>query len=256
MARAERCRQKFAQFPALLMPAKATHGTERHPLQPLSTQTSQQETALLASGAVFAAHRHNGDGKNITQPMNTVTSTHELAVMLAAVNNYQGIPRGVDEALPTQGGSETLSLMTTGVLPYRQNTSPAVHGEPMPTVTSDQIPGLLTAQAQVHTAQVPVPTPEIGQGQLFAGWQQQDNGMLVAEWSQALAEIPLEDCHFRMLGPDEVGVGCGFNVSFGGRKGDFIVWGSARNQVDGFGNAVSPAVGTWIGRQLRAVLHG
>jgi hypothetical protein len=33
------------------------------------------------------------------------------------------------------------------------------------------------------------------------------------------------------------------------------VWGSARNQVDGFGNAVSPQVGAWIGARLRAVLH-
>ncbi|MGW1675972.1 DNA cytosine methyltransferase [Saccharopolyspora sp. NPDC002376] len=255
MARAERCRQKFAQFPALLMPAKSTHGTERHPLQPLSTQTSQQETALLATGSVFAAHRHNGDGKNITQPMDTVTSTHELAVMLAAVNNYQGVPRGMNEALPTQGGSETLSLMTAGVLPYRQNTIPAVHGEPMPTVTSDQIPSLLTAHTQASVPHNNAGTTEIGQGQLFTGWHQQDNGMLVAEWSQALAEVPLEDCHFRMLGPHEVGVGCGFNVDFGARKGDFIVWGSARNQVDGFGNAVSPAVGTWIGSRLRAAFH-
>lgn len=32
-------------------------------------------------------------------------------------------------------------------------------------------------------------------------------------------------------------------------------WGTARDQVDGFGNAVSPQVGTWIGTRLRAVLH-
>jgi site-specific DNA-cytosine methylase len=32
--------------------------------------------------------------------------------------------------------------------------------------------------------------------------------------------------------------------------------GSARDQVDGFGNAVSPQVGEWIGGRLRAVLHG
>jgi hypothetical protein len=33
------------------------------------------------------------------------------------------------------------------------------------------------------------------------------------------------------------------------------VWGSARNQVDGFGNAVSPRVGAWIGSRLRPILH-
>lgn len=57
-----------------------------------------------------------------------------------------------------------------------------------------------------------------------------------------------------MLGPHEVGRGCGFDVDFPGYEGTFVVWGSARDQVDGFGNAVSPAVGAWIGGRLRAVL--
>jgi len=34
------------------------------------------------------------------------------------------------------------------------------------------------------------------------------------------------------------------------------VWGSARDRVDGYGNAVWPQVGWWIGGRLRAVLHG
>lgn len=41
---------------------------------------------------------------------------------------------------------------------------------------------------------------------------------------------------------------------FPDHKGTFIVWGSARDQVDGFGNAVSPNVGMAIGLRLRAVL--
>lgn len=269
MTRAERCRQRFAEFPAVLMPAKAVRGTERHPWQPMATQTSQQETAVLSTGAVMiaagntferpgsdcrtrdlgqplwtqtatnttgllappvaltgqviAAHRHNGDGKHITQPMDTVTSTHEKAVLLAAINNYQGAPRAVDEPLPTQGGSETLSVLTAGILPYRRNTVPTMHVEPMPTMTSDQTPGLLTA----------------------VGSQ---------EWAAMLADIALEDCYFRMLGPHEVGRGCGFDVDFPNHRGDFIVWGSARDQVDGFGNAVSPPVGAWIGSRLRMIL--
>ncbi|SLC74029.1 Uncharacterised protein [Mycobacteroides abscessus subsp. abscessus] len=190
MARAERCRQRFADFPAILMPAKAVHGSERHPWQPMATQTSQQETAILSTGALIAAagntyerpgstcrsrdlsqplwaqtatnttgliappvaitgqtlaaHRHNGDGKHISLPMDTVTSTHEKALLLA-VTNYQGGPRGSDEPLPTQGGSETLGIVSSGVVPFRRNTVPTNHAEAMPTVTSDQIPGLLTA---------------------------------------------------------------------------------------------------------------
>jgi site-specific DNA-cytosine methylase len=341
MARAERCRRKFADFPAVLMPAKAVHGTEKHPWQPMATQTSQQETAILSTGAligaagntyerpgsecrsrgldqplwsqtatngtglvtppmafgtgaVIAAHRHNGDGQHITRPMDTVTSTHEKAVLLA-VNNYQGTPRGAGDPLPTQGGSETLSVLSSGVVPFRQNTIPTTHAEAMPTVTSDQIPGLLTAagtiknngsideaQYRAHPVSDPLGTIVASantQGVLFSGWYKQNGSVgdetaphplvdpfgtltsrdttarLTAEWRAALADLALEDCYFRMLAAHEIGRGCGFDVDFPDHRGDFVVWGSARDQVDGFGNAVSPPVGAWIGKQLRAILH-
>ncbi|PZS25791.1 MAG: DNA cytosine methyltransferase [Pseudonocardiales bacterium] len=329
MARAERCRQRFAEFPAVLMPAKAVHGVERHLWQPMSTQTSQQETAILSAGAVIAAHRHNGDGKNIAQPMDTVTSTHEKALLLA-VANYQGAARGTDEPLPTQAGSETLGLLSarvlpnrtngtsrglaepmetlvgnagsgglgvlsSGVIPYRQNTVPTVHAEAMPTVTADQIPGLLTAAGTIknngaideakyraHPLSNPLGTivgSAVTQGMLFSGWYKQNGSrgnetaphpmtdpfgtltsrdttaLLMAEWRAALADLRLEDCYFRMMSAHEVGRGCGFDVDFPGYAGAFVVWGSARDQVDGFGNAVSPQVGEWIGSRLRAVLH-
>lgn len=295
MARAERCRQRFGDFPAVLMPAKAERGSERHPWQPLVTQTSQQETALISTdalaaatntspatlmtGQVMVAHRHNGDGQHITWPTDTVTSTHEKAVLLA-VNNFQGAPRGLNESLPTQGGSETLSLLSTGVLPFRKNTTPTSHAEAMPTVTSDQIPGVLTAAGTIknngsideakyraHGLDDPLGTvvgSAVTQGMLFSGWHEPNAttslGVLAdrdaaARWRDMLAGLKLEDCYFRMMGQHEVGRGCGFDVDFPGYQGTFRVWGSARDQVDGFGNAVSPQVGHWIGSRLRAVLH-
>jgi site-specific DNA-cytosine methylase len=261
MARAERCRQKFADFPAVLMPAKAVHGSERHPWQPLSTQTSQQETALISTGSVVAAHRHNGDGQHFTLPMDTVTTTQEKALLLA-VDNFQGAPRGVHDPLPTQVGSETMAMLSTGVLPFRKHTTPTTHGEAMPTVTSDQIPGVLTAAGAVHagwykqngsvgneTAPHPMTDPF---GTITA---HDTTGLLMAEWRAQLSDLPLEDCYFRMMREYEIGRGCGFDVDFPDHKGTFIVWGSARDQVDGYGNAVSPPVGAWIGARLRAVLH-
>jgi DNA (cytosine-5)-methyltransferase 1 len=380
MARAERCRQRFAEFPAVLMPCKSVFGVERHPWQPMSTQTSQQETALLhtglGAGAVIAAHRHNGDGAPLALPMNTVTITHERALLTTgalmqaagntyerpgsdcrsrgfdqplwtqtgtqetgiisppiamAVDNFQGAGRGVNEPLPTQGGSETLgllaarvlpnrtngtsrasgepmetivgnagsgglSLLSSGVVPFRKNTLPRTVGESMPTVTSDQIPGLLTAAGRVQCngtldearyRAYPLDRPlgtvvgsAITQGMLFSGWYKQNgsNGtetaphpvtdplgtltardttaILAAEWREALADLKLEDCYFRMMASHEIGRGCGFDVDFADYKGSFQVWGAARDQVDGFGNAVSPAVGEWIASRLRRILHG
>ncbi|WP_244209053.1 DNA cytosine methyltransferase [Streptomyces pactum] len=241
MARAERCRQRFADFPAVFMPAKGVHGIEKHPLQPLATQTSQQETSILSTGP-------------LAEPLWAETASG----LALAVDNYQGAPRSGHEPLPTQVGSETLAVVSSGVVPYRKHTVPTMHAEAMPAFTSDQIPGLLTAAGWYKqngtspghgTAPHPLTDPL---GTITAA---DTTALLTAQWRAALADLPLEDCHFRMMREYEIGRGCGFDVNFGDYRGSFKVWGTARNQVDGFGNAVSPQVGEWIGERLRASLH-
>lgn len=238
MARAERARQRFAEFPAVLMPAKAHHGSERTLDQPMATQTSQQEAALLHTGAIMQtanSYEHPGSNcrtRDLSDPLWTQPSTNSTALLQPApmaVVNYQGAPRGVDEPLPTQGGSETVGLMSAAVLPFRKNTVPTMHAEPMPTVTSAQLPGLISASR---------PT------------------IAVEEWKTYLADLDLEDLYFRMLASHEVGRGCGFDPDFGDHAGTFTVWGSERDQVDGYGNAVSPPVGLFLGSRLYECLHG
>jgi site-specific DNA-cytosine methylase len=308
LARAERCRQRFAEFPAILLPAATVARSAGHPWRPAATP-GEQENGIAMAGAVIAAHRHNGDGQHLTRPMDTVTATHEKAMLIAstgvimgaaghtyevpgsdcrsrgldqplwaqtstnatglltppvalAIDNYQGSPRGADEPLPTQGGSETLGLLTGAG-----------------TIKCDG--SIDEAKYRAHPVSKPLGTvvgSAVTQGILFSGWYKQNGsagnetgphpvsdplgtltardttGLLTAEWTAALAELRLDDCYFRMLFPHEVGRGCGFDVDFPGHQGDYIVWGSARNQVDGFGNAVSPAVGAWIGARIAAVL--
>jgi site-specific DNA-cytosine methylase len=284
------------------MPSKAVRGSERHPWQPMATQTSQQETAVLSTGAVMQmanSFEHPGSEcrtRTFADPLWTQPATNSTGLLTPpvalAVDNFQGAPRGVGDPLPTQGGSETLGLLSSGVLPFRKNTTPTTHGEPMPTVTSDQIPGLLTAAGLVQYNQgvdrrvsgVDRPLKTVvadnHMGLLFSGWfkhhgstgtetaphpltdpfgtltSRDTTSLLTAGWHAALADLSLEDCYFRMMAAHEVGRGCGFDVDFAEHQGTFIVWGSARDQVDGFGNAVSPQVGHWIGNRLRAVLHG
>jgi DNA (cytosine-5)-methyltransferase 1 len=295
MDRAERCRQRFAEFPAVLMPAKSQRGSERHLGQPLATQTSQQETALLTTGALIAAagntYEHPGSNcrtRDLSQPLPSQTATNTQGLftppVALAVDNFQGAARGANEPLPTQCGSETMALVSSGVLPFRKNTTPTTHAEPMPTVTSEQVPGLLTATVETGHASERAPrTPADGNGTsgqepLFTDWQEQHDpslerarrqapeqngfataesaGITQAEWRELLADTKLEDCRLRMMKEYEIGRGCGFDVNFGSYKGTFKVWGSARAQVDGFGNAVSPQVGTWIGGRIRDALHG
>ncbi|MFD8026140.1 DNA cytosine methyltransferase [Streptomyces lavendulae] len=247
MERAERCRRRFADFPAILMPAKGVHGSERLLLQPMATQTSQQETAILSTGPVV-------------QPLwaqDAAPGGLAVPTMALAVDNFQGAARGAGEPLPTQVGSETLAVLSSGVLPYRKNTLPTLYSEAMPTFTSEQIPAVLTAagwykqngSTGTETAPHPVTDP------LGTLTSRDTTALLMAQWQASLAELPLEDCFYRMMAAHEIGRGCGFDVDFNDYRGTFTVWGSARDQVDGFGNAVSPQVGTWIGARLRAVLH-
>jgi hypothetical protein len=147
MARVRRCIDKFRQFPAVLMPAKALpRGAERHPWQPLATQTSQQETALLSTGAlaVVAGNTHERPGSNcrsrgFDQPLWTQHATNAVAVVtppVAAVVPYRA---GNQPTL----GSGGLGLISAGVLPYRQHTVPTHHSEPMPTVVAGHLPALV-----------------------------------------------------------------------------------------------------------------
>ncbi len=269
MARAGRCLQRMPDFPAILLPGQdlpgghpwqpagagpdtmstgalvvAAGNTYERPgsdcrsrdlAQPMWTQPATNQLGLLTppaaiTGHVVAAHRHNGEGQHIGRPMDTITSTHEKA-MVIAVNNFQGSPRSISEPLPTQPGSETLSLVSAGVLPFRKHTIPTVHTEAMPTMTSDQIPGLVTTHGQVTA------------------------GAAGAQWAARLRQLTVNDLFFRMLFPHEVGRACGFDTSFPGRPGTFTVWGTAKEQVDGFGNAVTPGVGVFLGGRMRASLH-
>jgi len=273
MARAERCRQRFAQFPAVIMPAKAVWGVERHPWQPLATQTSQQEATLISTGVLMGAAGNTFEwpgsdcrSRGVDQPLWAQTATNGVGLLTppVAVANYQGAPRSVADPLPTQLGSETLALVSAGVVPFRQNTVPTSHAQAMPTVTADQIPGLLSTAGLVggwykqngSTGDETAPHPLTDA--LGTLTSRDTTGLLLAQWRAALAEVALDDCYFRMLLPHEIGRGCGFDVDFPGygHRGTFIVWGTPSDQVDGFGNAVPPQVGEWIGLRLRAALHG
>jgi DNA (cytosine-5)-methyltransferase 1 len=305
MSRAERCVRRFHEFPAVQVPAGmlpqnhpwltagdggdtvtstgaamvAAGNTFERPgsdcrsrdlSQPLWTQPATNTVGMVTPpvalhGQIMDAHVSNGDGRHLSQPMNTLTTTHARAMLIAGVTNYQGAPRALAEPLPTQGGSETMALVSAGLIPFRKNTVPTTHAEPAPTFTSEQRPGLITAagfvknnggvdQAQYRAHPVSNPLGTIvssgGQALVTSGWSDQ----LDAIWRQAVARIRVEDCYFRMLKPHEVGRACGFNPDFPNHEGDFEVWGSAKDQIDGYGNAVSPQVGMFLGLRLRPIL--
>lgn len=200
LARADRCRERFAEFPAVLMPAKATRGVERHPWQPMSTQTSQQETAVLSTGAIMAAAGHTFErpgsdcrSRDLSEPLWAQTATNTTGVLTPpvaiAIDNFQGAGRGTDEPLPTQGGSETLGVLSARVLPNRTNATSLGHGAPMETVAGAGGGGLAVLSSGVipyrkntipatHGEPMPTMTAEQIPGVLTAAGRVQCNGSI------------------------------------------------------------------------------
>lgn len=297
MERIRRCIQRFKEFPAVLMPAKSVYGVDRHPWVPLGTQTSQQDKALLSTGAIQAVagntFEHPGSKgcrtRSFGEPMWTQHATPAYGLITppaAAVIPYRSgtNPALVNEPMPTQGSLESLALLAAGVIPYRQHTIPTTHAEPMPTATAEQLPGVLSAgvinnnggTSEAKYRSRPVTDPFTGftssptHSLLAAGFFKQNGGaadtaahpmsdafgtltardttgLAIADWYRMLDGLEPEDCYYRMMFAHEVRDGCGFDQSF-------IVWGSTRDQIDGYGNAVSPPVGTWISLRLKEIL--
>lgn len=259
MARVERCIARFREFPAVLMPAKALRGSERHPWQPMGTQTSQQETALLSTGAVVVAagNTYERPGsecrtRDLSEPLWTqpATGAHGIvAPPFAAVVPYRSgtNPTLVSEPMPTQGSVESMALLSAGVVPYRQNTIPTTHGEPMPTFTADQAPAVLAAAFFKQNGGANDTAPHGLDDPLGTLTSIDTTGLAIADWHRMLDGLTAEECYYRMMFAHEVREGCGFDP-------EFVVWGAARDQIDGYGNAVSPPVAEWHALRLKAIL--
>lgn len=74
------------------MPAKSVYGSERHPWQPMSTQTSQRETGVLSTGALLAAagntyERPGSDyrSRDLSQPLWAQTATNTTGILIPPV---------------------------------------------------------------------------------------------------------------------------------------------------------------------------
>lgn len=268
MERIRRCIERFKDFPAVLMPAKSVYGVDKHPWQPLRTQTSQQDTALVSTGAlqVVAGNTFEWPGtegcrtRDLGEPMWTQHATNSVGLItppIAAVVPYRNGNLAVNartDPMPTQTALEGLALLSAGVVPYRQHTIPTTHAEPMPTFTSDQVAGVLSTQQLLaagffkqngsspgDTVAHPMSDP------LGTLTSKDTTGLAIADWHRMLDGLTPEECFYRMMLDHEVRDGCGFDKSF-------KVWGSTRDRVDGYGNAVSPPVGEWIGLRLKSVI--
>ena len=98
----------------------------------MATQTSQQETAVLSTGALMAAagNTYERPGshcrtRDFSQPLSSQTSTNATGLITPpvamAVDNFQGAPRGATSRCRPRAARDRWAC-SRGVLPYRQNT--------------------------------------------------------------------------------------------------------------------------------------
>jgi DNA (cytosine-5)-methyltransferase 1 len=223
--------------PPLLVPCTGRDGKNATSAeQPLPTQTCRQETGLVT--LPFIAELRGGGSKHSARPV-----TEPLATFSA---------QGTHHGLVTPPGAP-------GWLPYvviRQNTP---RGNPAQMSTPVTEP-MRTLTAAGH--------------QSLIGWDSDPrwNDLLMSYYSNGSAhrvndpmgtlttkdrfalvgqvDAPaVEDCTFRMLTPREIAAGMAFHPNY-------KVIGTGRDQVAGFGNAVTPPVGEVLFSALVECISG
>jgi DNA (cytosine-5)-methyltransferase 1 len=250
MARLERAAKLLPTFPAILVPAKGQRGTVRLASEPMSTLTTVHETGLLAAQVVAAGNTYEHPGSNCRirstdAPMPAQTTTNTGSILTAAIMPYTNpTARPAVEPFDTFTTAETNSLLTGAVIPFRANTLPTSLDDPMATQTAQQVAGMLTHSALVKQNGGPADTLARSVASQFATFTTRDTTALLSAQTWNLLDL-----HWRMLTVPEIRRGMGF-------REDFINWGTSRQRVAGFGNAVVPAQGRWVVEQLTPCVAG
>lgn len=263
---------------ALAIPLEGREGKDAKPMsEPFRTQTTRHDLAI-ATPPFILERRHEYRTREIDQPLSTLTANETTK---ALVQPFIAELRGGGSTARSTG--DPLSTVTASgnhhALVMRNNGSKGAGGE-MVTPASEYLRTLTTAghqsllapaggtwnddarstyeamralttrdayalvQANNHgnrarpvTETLPTATTATGGG---AG--------LITPGDIEAAAAQVDDCLFRMLEPHEVGAGMAF-------ASDYIVLGTRRQQVKGYGNAVTPPAARDLIGAIAAVAH-
>jgi DNA (cytosine-5)-methyltransferase 1 len=191
---------------SLLVPVEGREGKQAAPVSDvLRTQTTRNETGLLALPLIMRNNSSRGSGaemsKPATEPMGTITTAGHQSLIATPGSHLlmeyygNGQMHPVSKAIPTISTTDRFAMVTT-----MRGTSPE-HLAASNAPTTDPF-GTFSAGGQHHA---------------------------ITEWT-----VPdIEDCEFRMLEPYEISAGMAFPKSY-------IMTGNKREQVKQAGNAVTP----------------
>lgn len=240
---------------ALLVPVEGRDGKDaRSALEVLRTMTTRNETGLAVPPMLVPAGGTWRDrATTVLDPMGTRTTRETDGIVvppfIAELRGGGSKHRPTSQPLATLTASGThhgLVQPPQHALIMRNNGSKGAGGEmstpanePLRTLTTTGHQSLITWQAlygydggALRDLALPMPTQTTVLG----------DGLLTGT---GLPDV--EDCLFRMLEPAEIGRGMAF-------EDDYQVLGNKREQVRGYGNAVTPCAGSLLlGRVVEAL---
>jgi DNA (cytosine-5)-methyltransferase 1 len=266
MDRVRRGLVKFGDGPPILIPAKAVWGSDRSVAEPMTTQTSQQSTALVTKGIVFPRYGHTYErpgqtrAKSLADPLFAQHGT--LSYGFAHMPFVAEMRGGGSVAAGQHPIIDPLHSVTAGGFHHALNSMPAmfqkVNGGPTDTAWHLMDDPLNSITGRDTTALMVLPW--IDQWRSDPIGVQDQLATVMSHLRHALASVtptgdPITDedmdrVRFRMLEPDPE---LRRAMSFGD---DYILLGNKTQRTSGLGNAVTPPVASWITERCLATLRG
>lgn len=214
---------------ALAIPLEGRDGKRAQPVgEPFRTQTTRHDLGLLTpSGGTW-----NEDARPASDPHRAITTREQMGLLTPFIAELRGggsDARSVDRPLSTVTASGNHHAL---LAPYYGATTSAQSTEqPIGTLTTVDRYALIMrnngakgGNPACHTT----PAAEYLRTLTTAGHQS-----LLTPGDIEAAHARVDDCLFRMLEPSEVGAGMAFAPNY-------KVMGTRREQVKGYGNAVTP----------------
>ena len=240
---------------ALLVPVEGRDGKQaRSAGESLRTLTTRAETALAMMPFLAELRGGGSDARSAMNALATICASgnHHGLVM---TNNHQNRARELVEALPTLTTGNTQALLQPFIVERRGEYRTRPVESAMSTITAnDTTKALLTpyysASETAKPADQPVGTLTTRDRYALVMRNNTGGAEMTTPISEALrtltsaghqslitaddiTDAQVDECYFRMLEPSEIGQGMAFDR-------DYKVLGTRRDQVRGYGNAVTP----------------
>jgi len=220
----------------VLVPQAYSHGHDNRAVaftSPVPTQTTRQDVGVAFPPYLLQYYTRDNALSQIEEALPTVTTEPRHALItppfIAEFRKNQAA-RGIDEpftTVETSGAHHGLVMPPFLTVQYTPGYSVPIT-EPMGTVTTNDHHALVTPP--------PFLMSYYGSNGCYQDVFEEAAGTVTTKDRHALVHpgIPdVEDCHFRMLTPAEIGRAMGFHP-------DYRVVGTKKEQVQQYGNAVTP----------------